>query len=36
VETVDAMIESAVYELTHGFIEIEAPVEGAETDGQAG
>ena len=27
VESVDAMIEAAVYELTHGIIEIEAPVE---------
>ena len=30
VESVDAMIESAVYELTHGFIEIGAPVEVVE------
>lgn len=33
VESVDAMIESAVYELTHGFIEIGAPV---EVGGQGG
>jgi hypothetical protein len=30
VESVDAMIESAVYELTHGFIEIGAPVTGQD------
>jgi len=34
VESVDVMIESAVYELTHGFIEIGAPV--AVVDGQDG
>ena len=33
VESVDALIESAVYELSHGFIEIGAPV---EADGQEG
>ena len=33
VETVDAMIESAVYELTHGFIEVE---EAVMADGLAG
>ena len=29
-ESIDAMIEAAVYELTHGFIEIEDPVEVVE------
>ena len=33
VESVDAMIESAVYELTHGFIEIGEPVGVDSQDG---
>ena len=31
-ESVDAMIESAVYELSHGFIEIGAPVEVVDVE----
>lgn len=36
VESVDAMIEAAVYELTHGFIEIEKAVGVVDTLGQEG